>query len=172
MGSEPAELPRFAMAPGASLNDAIPIDLTDTRRPPRRAIIRVQAWPQEKREAETLELATVEGTQDALQARLDEAGYGSYRLRQMWPQMHGLTLEPHALYSLVDALQPKPPRKAKIVAKQWRCRCVEWPRRARELASVATQIDHGDRPCPPRTPPSPARGLPRPQRAALRAAWG
>ena len=26
---------------------------------------------------------------------------------------HGLALEPHALYSLVDALQPAPPRKAK-----------------------------------------------------------
>ena len=107
--SERAELPRFAMAPGASLNDAIPIDLTDTRRPPRRATIRVQAWPQQNREAAVLELATVEGTQDALQARLDEAGYGSYRLCQM----HGKSLDPDALYSLVNALQPKPPRTAK-----------------------------------------------------------
>ena len=102
-------MPRFAVAPGGSLDNAISIDHTDTVRPPRRATIRVRAWPQKNRDAAELELTTVEGTQDALQARLDEAGYGSYRLCQM----HGKSLEPDALYSLVNALQPKPPRTAK-----------------------------------------------------------
>ena len=106
-------MPRFAAARGGSLDDAIPIelDLTDNRRPPRRATIRVQAWPQKGCEAAELELTTVEGTREALQAKLDEAGYGGYRLRQM----HGGVLETDALcmYSLVNALQPKPPRTNK-----------------------------------------------------------
>ena len=105
-----AGMPRFAVAPGGSLDNAISIDHTDTVRPPRRATIRVRAWPQKNRDAAELELTTVEGTQDALQARLDEAGYEGYRLRQI----NGESLEPHALYSLVDALLPRDaPRKAK-----------------------------------------------------------
>jgi hypothetical protein len=70
----------------------------------------VRAWPQNNRDAAELELTTVEGTQDALQARLDEADYEGYRLRQI----NGESLEPYALYSLVDALLPRDaPRKAK-----------------------------------------------------------
>ena len=65
----------------------------------------MQAWPNAPggaRAKSELELATVEGTQAAFQARLDEAGLEDYRLRQM----HGLALEPNALYTLVDALIP------------------------------------------------------------------
>lgn len=96
-------MPRFSS--GTAQDDPICVDLTDNIRPPRRATIRVQAWPNRPggaRPESTLELTTVEGTQAAFQARLDEAGFEDYRLRQM----HGLALEPHALYDLVKALIP------------------------------------------------------------------
>jgi hypothetical protein len=108
-------MPRFSS--GTAQDDPICVDLTDNRRPPRRATIRVLPWPGApggSREKSTLELTTVEGTQAALQARLDEAGFGDYRLRQI----HGLALEPHALYNLVDALIPagKSPKRGGAAA--------------------------------------------------------
>ena len=96
-------MPRFSS--GTAQDDPICVDLTDNIRPPRRATIRVQAWPNAPGGARAkleLELATVEGTPDAFQARLVEAGLKDCRLRQI----HGLALEPNALYNLVDALIP------------------------------------------------------------------
>ena len=65
-------MPRFSS--GTAQDDPIELDLTDNIRPPRRAIIRVQAWPERPggaRPESTLELTTVEGTQDDFQARLE-----------------------------------------------------------------------------------------------------
>ena len=108
-------MPRFSS--GTAQDDPICVDLTDNIRPPRRATIRVQAWPNAPGGARAkleLELATVGGTPDAFQARLVEAGLKDYRLRQI----HGLALEPDALYSLVDALIPagKTPKRGGAAA--------------------------------------------------------
>ena len=131
-------MPRFSS--GTAQDDPIEVDLTDNHRPPRRATIRVQAWPNRPggaRPESTLELTTVEGTQAAFQARLDEAGFEGYRLRQM----HGLALEPHALYTLVDALIPagkKTPKRGGAAASSspaahasWRVPATQVPPRQR-----------------------------------------
>ena len=131
-------MPRFS--PGTAQDDPICVDLTDNIRPPRRATIRVLPWPGAPggpRAKSELELTTVEGTQDAFQARLDEAGLGDYRLRQI----HGLALEPNALYSLVDALIPtgkKTPKRGGAAASSspaahasWRVPATQVPPRQR-----------------------------------------
>lgn len=102
------------MAPctGGSPDDGsigLPIDLTDTRQPLRRATIFVQAWPKEGREAAQLELTSFDATTADLEAKLVEAGYGKYRLRQMH---YGNLEPPPARFSFVRALQPAP-RKSK-----------------------------------------------------------
>ena len=82
-----------------------------------------------------LELATVEGTPDAFQARLVEAGLKDYRLRQI----HGLALEPNALYNLVDALIPaRTPKRGGAAASSspaahasWRVPATQVPPRQR-----------------------------------------
>ena len=129
-------MPRFSS--GTAQDDPICVDLTDNIRPPRRATIRVQAWPNAPggaRAKSELELTTVEGTQDAFQARLDEAGFGDYRLRQI----HGLALEPNALYNLVDALIPaRTPKRGGAAASSspaahasWRVPATQVPPRQR-----------------------------------------
>ena len=131
-------MPRFSS--GTAQDDPICVDLTDNIRPPRRATIRVLPWPgapDGPRAKSELELTTVEGTQADFQARLDEAGLGDYRLRQI----HGLALEPNALYSLVDALIPagkKTPKRGGAAASSspaahasWRVPATQVPPRQR-----------------------------------------
>ena len=129
-------MPRFSS--GTAQDDPICVDLTDNIRPPRRATIRVLPWPgapDGPRAKSELELTTVEGTQDDFQARLDEAGFGDYRLRQM----HGLALEPHALYDLVKALIPaRTPKRGGAAASSspaahasWRVPATQVPPRQR-----------------------------------------
>ena len=130
-------MPRFSS--GTAQDDPICVDLTDNIRPPRRATIRVQAWPNAPGGARAkleLELATVEGTPDAFQARLVEAGLKDCRLRQI----HGLALEPNALYNLVDALIPagKTPKRGGAAASSspaahasWRVPATQVPPRQR-----------------------------------------
>ena len=140
-------MPRFSS--GTARDDPICVDLTDNRRPPRRATIRVLPWPGAPggpREKSTLELTTVEGTQAALQARLEEAGFGDYRLRQI----HGLALEPHALYNLVDALIPagKSPKRGGAAASSspaahasWRVAPQVPPRQRRPVERIMLTVN-------------------------------
>ena len=129
-------MPRFSS--GTAQDDPICVDLTDNIRPPRRATIRVLPWPgapDGARAKSELELTTVEGTQADFQARLDEAGFGDYRLRQM----HGLALEPNALYDLVKALIPaRTPKRGGAAASSspaahasWRVPATQVPPRQR-----------------------------------------
>ena len=130
-------MPRFSS--GTAQDDPICVDLTDNIRPPRRATIRVQAWPNRPggaRPESTLELTTVEGTQDDFQARLEEAGFGDYRLRQI----HGLALEPNALYNLVDALIPaRTPKRGGAAASSSPAAHASW-RVPAASSSPATQV--------------------------------
>ena len=132
-------MPTFSS--GTAQDDPICVDLTDNIRPPRRATIRVLPWPGAPggpRAKSELELTTVEGTQDDFQARLEEAGFGDYRLRQM----HGLALEPNALYTLVDALIPagkKTPKRGGAAASSSPAAHASW-RVPAASSSPATQV--------------------------------
>ena len=130
-------MPTFSS--GTAQDDPICVDLTDNKRPPRRATIRVQAWPNAPGGARAkleLELATVEGTPDAFQARLVEAGLKDCRLRQI----HGLALEPNALYNLVDALIPaRTPKRGGAAASSSPAAHASW-RVPAASSSPATQV--------------------------------